>query len=44
MLMLAKDETAARRLRRTLEANPPNARSRFVEIAVSRTGFQVTRS
>ncbi|MDP6490216.1 MAG: bifunctional fucokinase/fucose-1-phosphate guanylyltransferase [Kiritimatiellia bacterium] len=44
MLMLAKDESAARRIRRTLDSHPPNSRSRFVELAISRTGFQVTRS
>ncbi|MBL7078005.1 MAG: bifunctional fucokinase/L-fucose-1-P-guanylyltransferase, partial [Kiritimatiellae bacterium] len=44
MLMLAKDEGAARRIRRTLEEAPPNSRSRFVDLSISRTGFQVTRS
>ncbi len=44
MLMLAKDESAARRIRRTLDANPSNTLSRFVELGISRTGFQVTRS
>ncbi|NQU39479.1 MAG: bifunctional fucokinase/L-fucose-1-P-guanylyltransferase [Lentisphaerae bacterium] len=44
MLMLAKDESAARAIRRTLNDNPPNDRSRFVELAISRSGFQVTRS
>ena len=44
VLMLAKDESAARRIRRTLDDNPPNERSRFVEPGISRTGFQVTRS
>ncbi len=44
MLMMAKDETAARRIRKALEAHPPNARSRFVQLTVSRNGFQATRS
>jgi galactokinase/mevalonate kinase-like predicted kinase len=44
MLMLAKDEDAAQRVRRTLEAEPPNAKARFVEATVSRTGLRVTRS
>lgn len=44
MLMLAKDETAAGRIRQELTASPPNDRARFVEMSLSRTGFQVTRS
>lgn len=44
MLMLAKDASAARRIRRTLEGSPPNSRSRFVELTISQSGFQVTRS
>jgi galactokinase/mevalonate kinase-like predicted kinase len=44
LLMLAKDEEAARRVRRELEERPPNAKARFVEATVSRTGLRVTRS
>ncbi len=44
LLLLARDEDAAQRIRRRLEAHPPNPRARFVEFAVSPTGLQVTRS
>ena len=44
LLLLAKDEVAAERLRRELTENPPNARARFVQFGVSRTGLQLTRS
>jgi len=44
LLMLAKDEKAARRIRRVLTGHPPNERARFVDFAISATGFQVTRS
>ena len=44
LLMLAKDETAAARIRQTLAARPPNARARFVDFSLSDTGLQVTRS
>jgi galactokinase/mevalonate kinase-like predicted kinase len=44
MLMVAKDAEAARRIRDTLTAHPPVAKARFVDLAVSRQGFQVTRS
>jgi galactokinase/mevalonate kinase-like predicted kinase len=44
LLMLAKDEGAAERVRQTLTANPPNARARFVQFGVSATGLQLTRS
>ena len=44
LLLLAKDETAAERLRRELTENPPNPRARFVQFGVSRTGLQLTRS
>lgn len=43
-MLLAKDEVAAERLRRELTENPPNARARFVQFGVSRTGLQLTRS
>lgn len=43
-LMLAKDEAAAGRIRRTLTASPPNARARFVDFSLSDTGLQLTRS
>jgi galactokinase/mevalonate kinase-like predicted kinase len=44
LLMLAKDEDAARRVRQTLTANPGDAKARFIRLSVSSTGFQVTRS
>jgi len=44
LLMLAKDESAALRIRRKLEANPPNPRARFIQLALSETGLQITRS
>jgi galactokinase/mevalonate kinase-like predicted kinase len=44
MLMFAKDDEAARRIRKTLTGNPPNAKARFVNLSLSETGFQVTRS
>ena len=44
LLLLAKDAEAARRVRQTLEHQPPNARARFVDLSLSDTGLQVTRS
>lgn len=44
LLMLAKDETAAARIRKNLTDRPPNARARFVDFSLSDTGLQVTRS
>jgi galactokinase/mevalonate kinase-like predicted kinase len=44
LLMLAKDETAAARIRALLEDRPPNARARFVRFGLSGTGLQLTRS
>ena len=44
LLMLAKDQTAADRIRKTLTANPPNPRARFVDFCLSDTGLQLTRS
>jgi len=44
LLMFAKDEEAAVRLRKTLTDNPPNPRARFVNFSLSDTGLQVTRS
>lgn len=44
LLMFAKDETAAARIRRELTERPPNARARFVDFAVSESGLQLTRS
>ena len=44
VLMFAKDEDAASRIKHNLLAQPPNPRARFVEFSVSETGLQVTRS
>lgn len=44
LLMLARDEDAAIRIRRRLSARPPNARARFVDFGVSSCGLKVTRS
>ncbi len=44
LLMLAKDDEAARSIRHQLTTNPPNSRARFVDLSLSTTGFQVTRS
>jgi len=44
LLMFAKSAEAALRAKQKLEAYPPNARARFVDFAVSKTGLQVSRS
>ena len=44
MLILARDDDSAQRIRRKLEVNPPNPRARFVDMRVSASGFQITRS
>lgn len=44
LLMLAKDEVAAGRIREHLTRNSPNPRARFVEFSLSETGLQITRS
>ena len=44
MLILTRDADAGERVRKRLNENPPNARARFVDMRVSDTGFQVTRS
>ena len=44
MYIIAKDPEAAGRIRNILNANSPNSRARFVDMNISQTGFQVTRS
>ncbi len=44
LLILAHDEQAGANIREELTSNPPNPRARFVDVSVSSTGFQVTRS
>lgn len=44
LYMVAKDAEAARRIRKQLTENPLTPNSRFVEMSVSTTGLQVSRS
>ena len=44
MLMLAKDQEAALRIRKELEGSPPGRMARFVDFSVSDTGLEITRS
>ncbi len=44
MLMLAKDQEAAARVRTALEEFPPARKARFVDFSVSETGLEITRS
>lgn len=44
LLMFARSPDAALKVKNNLEDNPPNKRARFVDFAVSQTGFQVSRS
>ncbi len=44
MLMLAHDEAAGAAIKNRLRTNPPNQQARFVDLSVSESGFQVTRS
>ena len=44
MLIFAKDQEAALKIRETLTAQPPNNRARFVDIDLSDEGLQITRS
>jgi hypothetical protein len=42
--MVAKDEEAVLRIRKVLNEHPLNGKSRFVEMELSKKGFQVSRS
>ncbi len=42
--MVAKDPEAASRIKLILNSNPPNNRARFVDMNISSTGMQVSRS
>lgn len=42
--MIAKDDTAATQIKKILTQNPPNNKARFVEMSISKTGLQTTRS
>lgn len=44
MMILAPDVGAAAAITETLSVNPPNPRARFVSMAISQTGMQITRS
>ena len=44
LYMTAKDQEAAARIRRILTENPPNDKARFVEMSLSESGMQVSRS
>ncbi len=44
LYMVAKDPDAAARIRQTLLSNRLNANARFVDMSLSRTGLQVSRS
>ncbi|TKG95368.1 bifunctional fucokinase/L-fucose-1-P-guanylyltransferase [Puteibacter caeruleilacunae] len=44
MYIIAKDPEAAAKIKSRLNSNPPNNRARFVDMELSQTGFQVTRS
>lgn len=42
--LIAKDAEAAVDIKRILHENPPNNKARFVEMSISHTGMQITRS
>jgi galactokinase/mevalonate kinase-like predicted kinase len=44
LMILAETPEDGQQIRRTLLANPPNPRARFVNLSISETGLQVTRS
>lgn len=44
LLIVAHDPDAGQKIRHALMADPPNTRARFVDLSISETGFQVTRS
>lgn len=44
LYMVAKDQDAAARIRKTLNENRQNERTRFVDMQLSKTGFHVSRS
>ena len=44
LYMVAKDPEAAARIKTVLQANRPNANARFVDMTLSKTGLQISRS
>lgn len=44
LYMVAKDEEAAARIRKTLNANPLNDKARFVDMTLSQKGLEISKS
>lgn len=44
LYMVAKDEEAAARIRRTLNEHPANNKARFVEMSLSQSGLEISKS
>ena len=44
LYMVAKDEEAAARIRKTLTSCPPNDKARFVEMTLSQKGLEISKS
>ena len=44
LYMMAKDPEAAARIKKILTENRPNAKARFVEMTLSHSGLQTSRS
>ncbi|MCR5393875.1 MAG: bifunctional fucokinase/L-fucose-1-P-guanylyltransferase [Bacteroidales bacterium] len=44
LYMIAKDEEAAARIKKTLNANPPNDKARFVDMSLSLKGLEISKS
>ncbi|MGQ1891815.1 bifunctional fucokinase/fucose-1-phosphate guanylyltransferase [Thermophagus sp. OGC60D27] len=44
LLIAAKDETAAARIRESLSKEPPNSKARFVEMSLNNNGLEISRS
>jgi galactokinase/mevalonate kinase-like predicted kinase len=44
LMILANTETDGHRIRHALTQQPPNPRARFVDVSLSETGLQITRS
>jgi galactokinase/mevalonate kinase-like predicted kinase len=44
LLICAKDEVAAARIREVFDQNPPNEKARFVEMTLNNNGLEISRS
>ena len=44
LYMVAKDEDAASRIKKILTSNPPNDKARFVDMALSHKGLEISKS